>query len=66
MHSKAIKELQAKQSMSPMKDVTLSSLRKNSSPINLNSEEEEYIDFTKEYRRYDETRFKAFQKEVKD
>jgi hypothetical protein len=27
------------------------------SPINLNSEEQEYIDFTKSYRKYDENKF---------
>ena len=36
------------------------------SPVSLNEEEISYIDFTKEFRRYDEDRFSAFQKKCKE
>jgi hypothetical protein len=37
---------------------SLVEIRNNESPVNLNEEEKEYLDFTKDYRQFDENRFK--------
>lgn len=42
------------------RDISLIELWNTTSPINLDDEEQSYIDFTKEYRRYDEAKFSAF------
>ncbi len=41
--------------------LTLHDFQNADTPIKLNAEEQDYIDLTKEYRQYDEKRFKAFQ-----
>lgn len=42
------------------KEMSLLDLHKGLTPIKLNADEEDYIELTKEYRQYDEIRFKAF------
>ena len=39
---------------------TLSEIQNADTPIKLNAEEQDYIELTKEYRQYDEKRFKDF------
>jgi hypothetical protein len=48
------------------RDLSLIELWNSDSPVSLNEEERTYIDFTKEFRRFDEDRFSAFQKKCQE
>jgi hypothetical protein len=48
------------------RDLSLIELWNSDSPVSLNEEERTYLDFTKEYRRFDEDRFSAFQKKCQE
>jgi hypothetical protein len=48
------------------RDLSLIELWNSESPVSLNEEERTYIDFTKEFRRFDEDRFSAFQKKCQE
>ena len=48
------------------RDLSLIELWNSESPVSLNEEERTYIDFTKEFRRYDEDKFFAFQKRCQE
>ncbi|CDW82126.1 UNKNOWN [Stylonychia lemnae] len=47
-------------------DLSLLDFQNLKTKIDLNDEERDYIDLTKEYRQYDEKKFEAFQKKYKD
>lgn len=46
--------------------MTLLELRKQGSSLMLGAEEREYVNLTKEYRQFDEMKFKAFQDKVRE